>query len=757
MATASRTGPRSTKTKTNPRKLDTDGDGLSDWTEVYKTKTNPRKLDTDGDGYGDGVEVQAGTNPLDPKSHPTSTKTRPPVEEPKPPAEEPTNVLARAAWTAPANAQAGKQLPLDGTGSTGDAPMTCTWSFENQDGSVVWQTQSGCSIAFTFSEAGTKYVKLTVNDANGETDSNKQELTVSPPPDTAPPETTITAGPSGTTTSTSASFSFDSSESGSSFACKLDEGSYGSCTSPKAYSGLSLGSHTFSVRATDAAGNTDATPATRTWTVESAPADTTPPETTITSGPSGETSETSASFSFDSSESGSSFACKLDEGSYGSCTSPKAYSGLSLGSHTFSVRATDAAGNTDATPATRTWTVESGPADTTPPETTISSGPSGETSETSASFSFDSSESGSSFACKLDEGSYGSCTSPKAYSGLSLGSHTFSVRATDAAGNTDATPATRTWTVTTTTPPVEGSHCFSSPHACGYPDPTNTGVPAGTTLTPSGNINVTTAGTMIKNLDVTGSINIAANNVTVENTRVTLNGSGCGPTNTCGNYEIRINEGVTGTVIKDTELRTASGTTCEHDIRNTSGPGLKIIRVYMHGCDSNLYGGATMTDSYGIAKLAISSDHVENIYFDDTSFTAIHDTLLNPISQTAVIFGNSNGGTDTTNCRNQLTVKNSLLGGGGYSLYPCAHSSNVGSSTLDVEGNHFGRCTTSEKYNPNGGEHTCSGGPDSNGYYPNSGAFGIATNYYKGTGVWKGNVWDDNLAAFCIDGKAGCS
>src|SRR6185437_10019078 len=69
------------------------------------------------------------------------------------------------------------------------------------------------------------------------------------------------------------SFTFTASESGSTFECKLDAAAWATCTSPKAYSGLATGSHTFSVRATDAAGNTDSTPATQTWTIQSAPAD----------------------------------------------------------------------------------------------------------------------------------------------------------------------------------------------------------------------------------------------------------------------------------------------------------------------------------------------------------------------------------------------------------------------------------------------------------------------------------------------------
>ena len=57
------------------------------------------------------------------------------------------------------------------------------------------------------------------------------------------------------------------------------------------------------------------------------------------------------------------------------CTSPKTYTGLGIGSHLFEVRAVDAAGNKDQSPALHTWTVTSQANDTTPPETTIAEKP----------------------------------------------------------------------------------------------------------------------------------------------------------------------------------------------------------------------------------------------------------------------------------------------------------------------------------------------------------------------------------------------
>ena len=44
---------------------DSDGDGLPDWDEVFVHGTDPRRVDTDGDSLSDSVEVLAGADPLD--------------------------------------------------------------------------------------------------------------------------------------------------------------------------------------------------------------------------------------------------------------------------------------------------------------------------------------------------------------------------------------------------------------------------------------------------------------------------------------------------------------------------------------------------------------------------------------------------------------------------------------------------------------------------------------------------------------------
>src|SRR4051794_3568798 len=95
-----------------------------------------------------------------------------------------------------------------------------------------------------------------------------QTYNVGQPPPPAIPDTVIDSAPSGTTTATTASITFHSTGTNATFACRLDGAPATACTSPASYSGLAVGSHTFSVASTTSAG-TDPTPATASWTVGS--------------------------------------------------------------------------------------------------------------------------------------------------------------------------------------------------------------------------------------------------------------------------------------------------------------------------------------------------------------------------------------------------------------------------------------------------------------------------------------------------------
>jgi hypothetical protein len=81
-----------------------------------------------------------------------------------------------------------------------------------------------------------------------------------PPPDTTPPQTRIVRTKLLSATGT-VKFWLSSSEPGGGFLCRLGKAPYKACASPKGYRHLKPGSHTFRVKAVDAAGNVDPSPA----------------------------------------------------------------------------------------------------------------------------------------------------------------------------------------------------------------------------------------------------------------------------------------------------------------------------------------------------------------------------------------------------------------------------------------------------------------------------------------------------------------
>jgi hypothetical protein len=300
------------------------------------------------------------------------------------------------------------------------------------DGGTAAPCSSGASLALT---SGSHTVVVRVTDAAGNAASDSVTFTA----DATAPTVGFTDLPADVTNLATDQFAFSANEAAT-FECRVDSTTLAPCTSPFTATGLSEGTHTFRLRATDAYGNAGSVLAIS-WTV-----DLTPPDTNVSGAPASPTNSTVASPAFTSPD-GTSFRCSLDGATAATCTSPASLTGLTEGNHTFSVVAVDAAGNVDPTPATATWTV-----DTTAPILNITSKPSNPTNSTTGSFAFTVTD--GSVQCQLDGGLFGACTSATTatYSGLAQGSHTFTVRSNDAANNVGST--SYTWTVDLTAPVI---------------------------------------------------------------------------------------------------------------------------------------------------------------------------------------------------------------------------------------------------------------------------------------------------------------
>jgi hypothetical protein len=265
--------------------------------------------------------------------------------------------------------------------------------------------------------------------------------------DTIAPDTTITQGPPAADNSANVMFFFQSNEMNVTFDCSLDAADYKPCMTGDSFGPLGDGAHSFAVRAHDRAGNIDASPAIRAWTT-----DTSTPDTQILSGPMNASASQNAQFTFDSPNAGpgATFECALDSPVFVACVTPDNLVNLSEGSHTFQVRVRSSVGTVDPSPATRTWVV-----DLTPPDTTITGGPTGTVAATSAAFMFTSNEMNVTYTCSFDGGAMAACTSPYTAMNLTQGAHTFAVAAIDQVGHTDPTPATRMFTVDTAPPDIQ--------------------------------------------------------------------------------------------------------------------------------------------------------------------------------------------------------------------------------------------------------------------------------------------------------------
>ncbi len=196
----------------------------------------------------------------------------------------------------------------------------------------------------------------------------------------------------------------------------------------------------------------------------------------------------------------------------------------------------------------------------------------------------------------------------------------------------------------------------SASPAHAFPDASNTGVPAGTVLTPSSSITVTTPGAVVDAKDVTGQISVKANDVTITRTRITGNGL----------YSVRIYPGFAGTVIEDSEL-VGTGSNCSSNINPTSA-GYTARRVNAYGCKDGLKVGSdtVVEDSYIHDQRKITGSHNDAVQcVGGSNVLIIGNTIEGPFQQsTSAIIAQ-------TNLRpiDNFVITHNYLSGGSFTVY----------------------------------------------------------------------------------------
>ncbi len=273
--------------------------------------------------------------------------------------------------------------------------------------------------------------------------------------------------------------------------------------------------------------------------------------------------------------------------------------------------------------------------------------------------------------------------------------------------------------------------CGTAPSSCGYPDATNTGVPAGTTLktvpgqvssgpgwsyNSGGWVAVTGNGANLTGLNIPYGVVISANNVTLNNDQITTGGP-----NTFG-VSLRHTAGATiqNTTITGTNSGTNQVTAGIKDIFGDS-TGLVINHVNISNFESGIaIESGLVENSYIHNPGYVAGDHTNGIISSGGSLplTITHNTIFNGLTQTDDI-----GLFEDFATQANRTVTNNLLAGGAYSIYGGAtNTASFGpTSNIVITGNVF-----ATNYHPTGGNN----GPVA--YYN---AAGSGNN-------WANNTWD---------------
>jgi len=188
-----------------------------------------------------------------------------------------------------------------------------------------------------------------------------------------------------------------------------------------------------------------------------------------------------------------------------------------------------------------------------------------------------------------------------------------------------------------------------------YPDATTTGVPAGTVLVPSGSLTITAAGTVVDGLEITGTVTVAADNVTIKNTLI----------KNTGPFPIK-NHGA-NLLVEDTEI---DGQGKGNPAVSFANYTLRRVNIHDVGEGPRIAGGnITIEDSYVHHLVQIGDNHTDVIQAVSGSGIVIRGNNLQAYNPDTGIKGNAAFmfGEDDNALRDCL-VEGNLMNGGNYTV-----------------------------------------------------------------------------------------
>jgi hypothetical protein len=194
-----------------------------------------------------------------------------------------------------------------------------------------------------------------------------------------------------------------------------------------------------------------------------------------------------------------------------------------------------------------------------------------------------------------------------------------------------------------------------------FPGPDTTGVPADVELEPSGDVTVTEDGAVVDGLDIDGCVVIAADDVTISNSRITC-------TDSPKARAVRTDETREGLTITDTEVDGGGVTDIGIDVSNVT-----ITRVNVHGVNDGIRLGSNITveDSWVHDLVRQGELHPDAIQGISAQDIVIRGNALDPrdldagdLGNAAIMLGSEAG----TKLSRNVVIEDNLLNGGNYSI-----------------------------------------------------------------------------------------